>query len=285
MEKIKIITDSTCDLPKDIVDELDIEVVPIYININAISYRDGIDITLDDLHNIMSKTEKLPITSQINPDVFKEIYEKYLNKGYKVISIHVSAKLSPTYQSASIAKNILDTEDIIVCDSLSVSGGLSIIVKKAADMVKKGYKLSEICDNIERASSNIKSRIILDDLDNIEKFGKINKTLGVLGRFLGLRPVIEILNGELVLIEAIKGNKKLVSNLINFIEDNGVQEGTEISLIHSGGCDLHNDIIKYLNRRGYNYSVLNIGCVVGSYTGKKSVGVFINNYGGCSYDL
>lgn len=277
MEKIKIITDSTCDLPKDIVNELGIEVIPIYINLNSTSYRDGIDITLDELNDLISKTEKIPITSQINPDVFKETYEKYLNKGYKVISIHVSAKLSPTYQSASIAKNILDTEDVVVYDSLSASGGLSIIVRRAANMVKKGYKLSEICDKIEKASSNIKSRMILSDLENIAKFGKINKTLGVVGRFLRVRPIIEILNGELVLVEAIKGNKKIVNNLINFIEDSGAHEGSEIALTYSSNCDLQNDIIKYLDQRGYNYSVFNIGCVVGSYTGKKSIGVFINN--------
>lgn len=90
MEKIKIITDSTCDLSKEIIEKYGIEIITNSINISGRSYRDGVDITSEKLDEIVEETGDFPITSQINPNIFNETYEKYLNKGYKIISIHIS---------------------------------------------------------------------------------------------------------------------------------------------------------------------------------------------------
>lgn len=276
MEKIKIITDSTCDLPKDIIEKFDIDVIPVYLNLNSKSYRDGLDITFEELNQLMLKTENFPTTSPINPDVFKDIYEKYLDRGYKVISIHLSSKLSLIYQSASIAKNILDTNDIIIYDSSSVCAGLAMIVHKAASMVKDGYSLDEICDNIEGGFLNIKSRVIINSLGNISRSGRITKTMGWLGNILKIRPIIEVSNGELALIGGIKGNKRIINYLIGFIEENDIDDSTDLYLIYSDGCVLIDELEKYLNERGYKYFIIKVGCVVGTYIGEKGIGIFIN---------
>lgn len=276
MEKIKIITDSTCDLPKDIVEKFDIDVIPVYLNLNSKSYRDGLDINFDELNQLMLKTESFPTTSPISPDVFKDVYEKYLDRGYKIISIHISSKLSLIYQSASIAKNILDTNDIIIYDSSNVSAGLAMIVYKAAIMVKDGYYLDEICDNIEGGFSNIKSRVVVSSLVNLSRSGRITKTMGWLGNILKIRPVIEVSNGELVLVGGIKGNKRTINYLINFIEENDIDDSTDLYLVHSNGCSLINELKQYLDERGYRHFIIKSGCVVGTYIGKKGIGIFIN---------
>lgn len=276
MEKIKIITDSTCDLPKDIIEKFDIDVIPVYLNINSQSYRDGLDITFEELNEIILKTDSFPTISSINPDIFKDIYESYLDKGYKIISIHVSSKLSLTYQSASIAKNILDTNDVIIYDSANVCAGLGMIVQKAASMVKDGYSLNQICDNIESSFLNIKSRIIINNLEALSRSGKITKTMGMLGNIFKIRPIVELSNGEVILVGGVRGSKKVINYLINFIEENDIDDNTEMCLIYLDDCNLFDDLKKYLRDRDYKYSTIKVGCVCGTYIGNKGIGIFIN---------
>ncbi len=262
MEKIKIITDSTCDLPKDIIEEFDIEVIPLSVNISCNSYKDGVDITFDKLDKIITETEDFPTTSHINPDVFKEVYESYLNKGYKIISIHISNKLSATYQSASIAKNILDTKDIFIYDSLNVGGGLGMLVYECGVMVKSGCSVDEICSFLERSIPTIKSRVIIDSLYNLIRAGRIGRTVGMIGNFFGIKPVLSVIEGELILVDKFKKTKN-------------IDQETKIWIVYSKGSVLLNDIKSYLDSRGYKYFAVHVGCVVGAYSGNKCTGIFI----------
>lgn len=277
MDKIKVITDSTCDLPEDILKDLDIEVIPLSVNIGSRSYKDGEDITFDELMDMAVKNDDFPTTSQVTPDILKDIYEKYLDKGYKIISIHVSSKLSETYQSASIAKNILETKDIYIFDSLNVSLGLGLIVKDAAEMVRDGYSLEEICKNIEQYTSTIQSCIIINDLANLVRSGRISKTMGVLARLFKIKPIIGLLSGEIVLLGKLRGKKALLNHLIQFIEKNNIDKDSKIYIVYSKGSIILDDIKLYLNNRGYNFYVGHVGCVIGSYTSKGCTGIFIKN--------
>lgn len=275
MEKIKIITDSTCDLPKDIVEEFDIEVIPLSVNINCNSYKDGVDITFDKLDRTIVETEDFPTTSPVNPDVFKEVYESYLNKGYKIISIHISNKLSATYQSACIARNILDTKDIFIYDSLNVGAGLGMLAYECADMVKSGCSVDEICSFLERSIPNIKSRVIIDSLYNLVRAGRIGRTVGLIGDFLRIKPVLSAIGGELILVDKFKKTKTILEYLIRFINDNDIDQETKIWIVYSKGSVLVNDVKGYLDSKGYKYFAVHVGCVVGAYTGNKCIGIFI----------
>ena len=112
MEKIKIITDSTADLSKEIYEKYDIDVLPLLINFGEESYLDGVEINPDKVFERIQKDNILPTTAQVIPNRFFESYKKYLNEGYKIISIHMSSAMSGTYQSACIAKQMLDSDDI-----------------------------------------------------------------------------------------------------------------------------------------------------------------------------
>ena len=107
MEKIKIITDSTCDLNKAVIDKYDIEVLPLLVNIENKTYMDGVDITLQEYLNKIKNSKEFPTTTQVNPHRFQECYKKYLDEGYKIVSIHLSSKMSGTYQSSCMAKSML----------------------------------------------------------------------------------------------------------------------------------------------------------------------------------
>ncbi len=277
MDKIKIITDSACDLSKDDIRELDIEVVPLLVNINYKSYRDNVDITPEELNKIILESENFPTTSQVNPDLFKEVYEKYLTKGYKIISIHLSSKFSNTCQSALIAKDILNTTDIVIYDSLSVCGGLAMLVRQAANMVKKGCSLKEICSKIESSIPKIKSCVVINDLSNLVAAGRINKTMSIFWKFLRVKPIIGIVGGEIVTLDSLIGVKNIPSYLIRFIEDNCVDSNSEIYLVCSKESILSQTIKNYIEKKGYKYYIIRIGCVVGAYSGGRCIGIFIKN--------
>lgn len=275
MEKIKIITDSTCDLPDDIINELGIEMVHLTVNINSKSYKDRLQINLDKLDEIIKETGDFPVTSQVNPDVFNEVYEKYLNKGYKIISIHLSDKLSNTYKYANVSKDILNSKDIHIFDSTAFSMGLGKIVYKAASMVKEGYALEKICETIEKMSSTVDCRVIISDLSNLSRSGKIDKKMISFASLIGLRPVLGLLNGELTIVDKVMGKKKSYEYLVKVIEEN-IQKDDTIWMIRHGESVLFNQIKDYMEKKKYNYKVCDVGCVVGIYSGYGCVGIFLD---------
>jgi DegV family protein with EDD domain len=144
MEKIKIITDSTADLSKELCEKYDIEVLPLLINFGEESYLDGVEINPQKVFERIEKDDVLPTTAQVIPNRFIEAYKKYLSEGYKIISIHMSSAMSGTYQSACIAKEVLETQDIVVVDSQNVTAALGILVIKAAKLREKGYNIAKI---------------------------------------------------------------------------------------------------------------------------------------------
>ena len=117
MEKIKIITDSTLDLPSDIIKEKDIEVLPLLINFGEESYLDGVEINTKEMLERIEMRTYLPTTAQVTPNRFEEVFKKYLDEGYKIVTLVLSSEMSGTYQSACIAKNMLESDDIVVIDS------------------------------------------------------------------------------------------------------------------------------------------------------------------------
>jgi DegV family protein with EDD domain len=137
MEKIKIITDSTVDIPNELLNRYEIEVLPLLINFGEESYLDGVEIDLINMFKRIEEKNELPTTAQITPNRFYDCYKKYLDEGYKILSIHLSSHLSGTCQAAFMAKEMLATEDIVVIDSLNVTSGLGLLVLKAAALKEK----------------------------------------------------------------------------------------------------------------------------------------------------
>ena len=135
MEKIKIITDSTLDLPSDIIKEKDIEVLPLLINFGEESYLDGVEINTKEMLDRIERDNILPTTAQVTPNRFEEVFKKYLDEGYKIVTLVLSSEMSGTYQSACIAKNVLDTDDIVVIDSRNVTSGLGLLVLKVCEFI------------------------------------------------------------------------------------------------------------------------------------------------------
>ncbi|MBK5241537.1 DegV family protein [Clostridium sp.] len=274
MQKIKIITDSTCDLNKDIIDMYNIEVLPLLVKIEDITYRDGEDINLQEYLNKMKNSEEFPTTTQVIPHRFEECYKKYIDEGYKIVSIHMSSKMSGTYHSACMAKDMLEEEGIVVIDSLNVTSGLGILVLKACKLCEQGYNIFKIEEKIKETIPHVKSSLAFDSLDNLVKGGRLSKTAGAIGGLLGIKLILTIKDGELDVMDKVRGSKKAIKTILKNLDKTGIKNGETSILLRASDKNILESLRLHMNEREIDFIECEVGCVVGTHAGEGACGIF-----------
>ncbi len=275
MEKIKIITDSTCDLGHEIVKEYDIEVVPLNICFGNECFLDTIQINLKQMFEKIKLTSTMPKTSQVNPQKFIDVYKGYLNEGFKIISMHISSNMSGTYNSALIAKDYFNNDNNIqVIDSNNVTGGLGLLVIEAAKNIKNGFGFSETLDKVKKLIPKVKNIIVLDTFDNLVKGGRLNKAIGIIGNIFDIKPILEMKDGIPILKDKVRGVKKATKYIMDFIESIQSDKLLNLILIDSLNSDMKHFAKQKLIEKGINFIESTIGCTVGTHVGEKGCAVF-----------
>ena len=274
MDKIKIITDSSADLPKEVFQKLNIDVLPLLINFGEESHLDGVDINIEELFEKIETSDVFPNTAQVTPPRFAEAYEKYLKEGYKIISIHLSSCMSGTYQSACLAKQMLESDDIYVVDSQNVTSGLGLLAYRAAILRDRGLSAEEIVADLEESKEFISSSLCFESLDNLVRGGRITKTVSVVTGVLGIKLILEVKDGLMAVKDKVRGSKKAVKRIIKDIEHYGLKEDMPIVLLNVNNEDVYKPIKEYLDEHNLNYIDAVVGCTVGIHSGNNATGVF-----------
>lgn len=274
MEKIKIITDSTVDLPKELLEKMDVEVLPVLINFGEESYLDGIEITLDEVFKKIENGDTFPTTAQIVPNRFVEAFEKYLNQGYKVLAVLMSSGMSGTYQSACLAKQMLETEDVQVVDSQTITSGLGLLVIEAARLRDEGLKIEEIVKRLDETKKHINSSLSFDSLDNLVRGGRIPRAVSVVTGMLGIKLILEVKDGVMALKGKVRGSKKAVKKIISDMEELGIRKDLPVIVVNVNNDEICNALKAYLEENNIDYIEGPVGCSVGIHSGDKAVGVF-----------
>ena len=274
MEKIKIITDSTLDLPSDIVKEKDIEVLPLLINFGEESYLDGVEINTKEMLDRIERENVLPTTAQVTPNRFEEVFKKYLDEGYKIVTLVLSSEMSGTYQSACIAKNMLDTDDIVVIDSRNVTSGLGVLVLKACEFRDNGDNIFEIEEKIKNIIPKVKSSLSFESLENLVRGGRLSKTAGAIGSVLGLRLILEVKDGQMAVKDKVRGSKKALKKVISDFENGNVDTNSPIVLLEILNEEIYSGLKKYFEENNINYIDAKVGCTVGIHSGTRACGIF-----------
>ena len=274
MEKIKIITDSTLDLPSDLIKEKDIEVLPLLINFGEESYLDGVEINTKEMLEKVEKENVFPTTAQITPNRFEEVFNKYLSEGYKILTILLSSEMSGTYQSACIAKNMIDSNDIVIIDSKNVTSGLGLLVLKACEFRDNGNSIFEIEEKIKNIIPKVKSSLVFESLDNLVRGGRLSKAVGTIGSVLGLRLILEVKNGKVEVKDKIRGNKKALKKVISDFESVNVDFNSPIIIDEILSQEIFEGLKKYFEDKDIKYIHGNVGCTVGIHSGVKACGIF-----------
>ena len=274
MEKIKIITDSTLDLPAELIREKNIEVLPLLINFGEESYLDGVEITTKEMIDKINATGILPTTAQVTPNRFEETFKKYLDEGYKIVVLTLSSDMSGTYQSACIAKEMLESDDIVVIDSRNVTSGLGLLVLKACELRDKGLGIKEIEEEILKAIPKVKSSLNFESLENLVRGGRLSKTAGTIGSVLGLRLILEVKDGKMSVKDKVRGSKKALKKLISDFESVDVDFDSPIVLLELLNEDVYEGLKIYFQEKNINYIDAKVGCTVGIHSGIKPCGIF-----------
>ena len=274
MEKIKIITDSTIDLPLDLIKEKGIEVLPLLINFGEESYLDGVEINTKEMLDRIERENVLPTTAQVTPNRFEEVFKKYLDEGYKIVTLVLSSEMSGTYQSACIAKNMLDSDDIVVIDSRNVTSGLGVLVLKACEFRDNGDNIFEIEEKIKNIIPKVKSSLSFESLENLVRGGRLSKTAGAIGSVLGLRLILEVKDGQMAVKDKVRGSKKALKKVISDFENGNVDTNSPIVLLEILNEEIYSGLKKYFEENNINYIDAKVGCTVGIHSGTRACGIF-----------
>ena len=229
---IKIVTDSTADLPAMLIDELDVTVVPEYLRFGDKVYRDRVDISEDEFYQRLLHDPVHPKTSQPSPQDFASVYNKLSQEADGIISIHVSSKLSGTYDSAVQGKKMISKGcPIEIVDSKTVSIAMGLVVIQASKMAKSGMSLQQIVAELGQIIANVHLLILFDTLKYLAKGGRIGKATALLGSVLNVRPLLTVRDGELVPSGQVRNRSKGMERLVDFVKN--AREIQDLAILHS----------------------------------------------------
>lgn len=266
---LQLVTDSSADLPKELIDKYDIHVVPLNITIDGKDYKEGIDLLPQDFHAMLNNSKELPKTSQPSPGAFADLFKTLASKG-PILCLTISSELSGTYQSACIGREMCQV-DVTVIDTLagSLAHGLQLIAaRKLAD---EGLSVEKIVEFLMEYRKHSNILVLLDTLENIVKGGRLSKFQGSLAKVLDIKVLLENDEGKVKLTEKVRGKKKFLKRIIELIGERKTDfKDTVFGITHIDNLEdaeyLREEIINKYKPKDViiNY----MGATMGTYAGK-----------------
>ncbi|HEO8421219.1 DegV family protein [Niallia sp. FSL W8-0635] len=274
MKKIKIVTDSTVDLSQEILEKYEIEVVSLSIFINDKTYLDRVDITPAEFIDKMMESEELPKTSQPSVGTFVEKYDELADKGYDIISIHMTGGMSGTVESAKSASQLTKAR-VFVVDSEFISKGLSFQVLEAAEMAREGHNVADILQRLNHIKKHTKLYVVVDTLENLMKGGRIGKGKAFLGSLLNIKPIATLDDGVYTPITKVRSRSQAVKYLASaFLEDSLGKKIKSVGITHAGSLDVAIKL-KEAIEKATGFKKVDIDYttpIISTHTGKGAIG-------------
>lgn len=205
--KVALVTDSTSDLPGPLRERLGIRVVPLYVNLGGRVYRDWQEITPEEIFQKVREGSAFPTTSQPSPEDFLRAYEEALKEADHVLSVHISAKLSGTVQSAELAAQSFPGR-ITVFDSQAASLGIGMMVLRAHELLEEGKGLAEVLEELKRLRQDHFVRFSVATLEFLKRGGRIGGAQALLGTLLGIKPILTLKEGRVEAAGRARGERK-----------------------------------------------------------------------------
>jgi len=229
---IRIVTDSTSDLPSALARELDITIVPVYVSLRGRSYRDGIDISLDEIYQKMIDGGTPVTTSQPSPADFAEAYQRVMKEADQIVSISLTSKLSGVYNSALQGREMVGGKGRIeVIDSASISMGMGLIAVAAARKAQAGASLPSILAVSREAVEHVHIWGVFDTLKYVLRSGRLGRATALIGNLLNVKPIITMKSGELYPSGIVRNRAKGIDRLIDNFK--GFLDVEEVGIVHS----------------------------------------------------
>ncbi len=281
MAKVKLITDSTCDLSPALLKAHDIDVVPLIVTLGDNSYYDGVTLSTKQMYDKVEKHDVHPKTAAASPGAFMERFEKYLKQGYSIFYTGIGSKFSGTYQSAQTARNMVEVEggrnNIFILDSHNLSSGSGLLMLKAAKYRDQGHDAETVHRKVRSHVPKVRSQFVIDTLEYLHRGGRIGGLKHMMGSMLRLKPIIKVRDGAMHVGKKARGN---IKKGIDLMIDEALKHTDDIDsdclmITHS----LSPDMASYIHQRIEDeFSIKTIheteaGCVISSHCGKGTIGI------------
>jgi len=272
---IRIIVDSSADYDVAELVKKQITLVSLTINLGDKSYLDGVDITRDELYEWLIASKDFPKTSQPSPETFAKHFEEAKEAGDDVICILLSSALSGTCQSAHLAKQMVDYDNIYIIDSLCATHLIRFLANKACKMRDAGNTATEIAATLEELKGRVKVIAAVDTLEYLCRGGRVSRTAATIGNLANLKPIITVNSeGEVAVLSKCVGKNKSMSYIINAMQEYEIDEDYPIYSIYSYGAENCISLEARVISTGY---ILNnrkqVGATIGCHVGPGVFGV------------
>mgnify|MGYP004463392859 FL=1 len=279
MNKIKIVADSTCDLSPELVKRYDVEIVPLFVALDDKIYRDGKEITPDEVYAWADEHKTVPKTSAISQEDVRAVFKKYINEGYDIFYTGISSEMSASHNIAAMAAAEIAPERIAVLDSRNLSTGVGHSVIRACELAQGGMGVTEIKQELEKNFvDKVRASFLVDSTTYLRRGGRCSAIAAIGAAALGIKPCIVVENGAMRPDVKFQGSigrallkyaKKMTPELLKARPD-------RVFITHSGIDDeVLAKVREYVESLGYFKEVLvtRAGCVVSSHCGYGTLGI------------
>lgn len=278
LKKIKLFADSTCDLSKELIEEMGIEIVPLYVNFGEIQYKDGIDLIEKDLYTEVDKCHALPKTAAPSPMDYEEAFRPYVDDYYDILYIALSSRMSASCQNARLAAQEFPQAKVLVVDSMNLSTGIGLQVCAAYDYIQQGFTIESVVKALKEITTKIKTAFTIESLEYLYKGGRCNAVQALVSGMLHIMPIIKVVNGEMTVGAKVRGKKK---KALDYMIDEALPYRDRLLhgrmfITYTSGSDEEAEYMKAIIEEqipGMKVYKTDAGCVVASHCGKKTIGL------------
>ena len=276
---VKIISDSTCDLSKELIEKYAIEILPLHIMLGEEEYEDGKSITPDEIYKWSDEHKTTPKTSAAGITQVVDAYRPYLEQGREIVSFSISSEMSTTNNVMRMAAQELDAEEkVFVIDSANLSTGIGLLVIEAAIMAQEGKNGAQIVARMEELKPLVKASFVVDTLTYLYRGGRCSGLAAMAGGMLKLHPKIVVENGKMKPEEKFRGKiAKVIMDYVRSMETDLKNAKKDRVFITHSGCDetIISEVKAYLEDMNHFDEILvtRAGCVISSHCGPGTLGV------------
>ncbi len=275
--KVKIISDSTCDLSKELLEKYEISIVPLYVVLDGVTKQDGVDIIPDDIYEYVDKNNKLPTTSAASIGDYQEVFKYWRAKGFQIVHFNISSEFSSSYHNACIAAK--EIGEVYVVDSKNLSTGQGLVVLHGAEMAQRGKTAEEIFEECSALTSKIEASFVVDSIDYLHKGGRCSAVAALGANLLKLKPCIEVKDGKM---NSGKKYRGVISRVIlSYVEDRlKGRDDIDMSRIFITHTKCSNDTIEAVRKKILEISPefkeileTTAGCTITTHCGPNTLGI------------
>ncbi len=278
-----IIVDSACDLPGEVIEKYQIEVLPFRLLYDGKEHLAGQDITLEEVYQRMAEGI-YPRTAQVSPQAFSSAFTKFAEKQQDCLYLAFSAKMSASFQTARLTaqqiKEKYENFNIEIIDTKSGSAAIGLMALKAAELREEGKSLADITAVIEFMTEHIEHIFSLDSLTALQRGGRLSKGRAFLGNILNIKPILHVSDGEISLLEKVRGKRRVLPKMLEIMADRGCNLKEQlIGISHADDPERARELKEMIADKldCTRFMINRIGSVLGAHLGIGGIGVFFLN--------